>query len=64
MCSDGGGQSNHAHESTKRAGFEIVAEFYDAAVSGADPIQDWAGFAEDREKALSSVGPPIRCGAR
>lgn len=30
---------------TKRAGFEIVAEFYDAAVSGADPIQDRPGFA-------------------
>jgi hypothetical protein len=27
------------------AGFEIVAEFYDAAVSGADPIQDRPGFA-------------------
>ena len=29
----------------ERAGFEIVAEFYDAAVSGADPIQDRPGFA-------------------
>ena len=29
----------------KRAGFEIVAEFYDAAVSGADPIETRAGFA-------------------
>ena len=28
----------------KRAGFEIVAEFYDQAVSGADPIQDRPGF--------------------
>lgn len=28
----------------KRAGYEIVAEFYDAAVSGADPIQDRPGF--------------------
>ncbi len=28
----------------KRAGFEIVAEYYDAAVSGADPIQDRKGF--------------------
>ena len=29
----------------KRAGFDIVAEFfYDAAVSGADPIQDRPGF--------------------
>jgi DNA invertase Pin-like site-specific DNA recombinase len=29
----------------KRAGIEVVAEFYDAAVSGADPIQDRDGFA-------------------
>jgi DNA invertase Pin-like site-specific DNA recombinase len=29
----------------KRHGFEIVAEFYDAAVSGADPIETRAGFA-------------------
>ena len=29
----------------KRAGYELVAEFYDAAVSGADPIQDRPGFA-------------------
>jgi DNA invertase Pin-like site-specific DNA recombinase len=29
----------------KRAGFEVVGEFYDAAVSGADPIQDRPGFA-------------------
>ena len=29
----------------KRGGFELVAEFYDAAVSGADPIQDRPGFA-------------------
>lgn len=29
----------------KAAGFEVVAEFYDAAVSGADPIQDRPGFA-------------------
>jgi DNA invertase Pin-like site-specific DNA recombinase len=28
----------------KRAGFDIVAEFYDQAVSGADPIQERAGF--------------------
>jgi DNA invertase Pin-like site-specific DNA recombinase len=28
----------------KAAGFELVAEFYDAAVSGADPITDRAGF--------------------
>ena len=29
----------------KRAGFQIVEEFYDAAVSGANPIQDRRGFA-------------------
>ena len=29
----------------KRAGLEIVDEFYDAAVSGADPIETRAGFA-------------------
>ena len=29
----------------KRAGFGIVEEFYDAAVSGADPIETRAGFA-------------------
>lgn len=29
----------------KRGGFEIAGEFYDAAVSGADPIQDRPGFA-------------------
>jgi DNA invertase Pin-like site-specific DNA recombinase len=30
----------------KRAGYEIVAELYDAAVSGADPVLDRPGFAE------------------
>ena len=29
----------------KRAGFAIIEEFYDAAVSGADPIETRAGFA-------------------
>ncbi len=29
----------------KRAGYALVAGFYDAAVSGADPIQDRPGFA-------------------
>jgi DNA invertase Pin-like site-specific DNA recombinase len=29
----------------KAAGFEVVGEFYDAAVSGADPIETRAGFA-------------------
>jgi DNA invertase Pin-like site-specific DNA recombinase len=29
----------------KRTGYEIVAEYYDAAVSGADPIEGREGFA-------------------
>jgi DNA invertase Pin-like site-specific DNA recombinase len=38
-------QRNVIQGFAKRAGFEIVAEFYDAAVSGADPIETRAGFA-------------------
>lgn len=34
----------------KRAGLQIVAEFYDAAVSGADPIDTRAGFAAALER--------------
>jgi DNA invertase Pin-like site-specific DNA recombinase len=30
----------------KRGGLEIVAEYYDVAVSGVDPIQDRPGFAQ------------------
>ena len=43
----------------KRGGFEIVAEFYDAAVSGADPIQDRPGFAQllDRIHATRLTSP-------
>ena len=33
------------HAFSKRAGFEIVGEFYDEAVSGADPIEGRKGFA-------------------
>jgi DNA invertase Pin-like site-specific DNA recombinase len=29
----------------RRAGYELVAEFYDAAVKGADPVQERPGFA-------------------
>src|ERR1700741_2904380 len=29
----------------RRAGYELVGEFYDAAVSGADPIDSRPGFA-------------------
>src|SRR5260370_37213552 len=39
---------------TKAAGFEIVATFYDAAVSGADPVTDRPGFAEMLERLMSS----------
>ena len=35
----------HTQSFAKRAGFGIVDEFYDAAVSGADPIETRAGFA-------------------
>lgn len=39
-------RQRHAIETfAKRGGLEIVGEFYDAAVSGADPIQDRPGFA-------------------
>ncbi len=34
------------HAFAKRAAFIIVAEYYDAAVSGADPIETRRGFAE------------------
>ena len=37
----------------KRAGYELVGEFYDAAVSGADPIEDRAGL---RRAARSDRG--------
>jgi DNA invertase Pin-like site-specific DNA recombinase len=38
----------------KRANFEIVGEFYDAAVSGADPIEQRPGFAAMLEKIESN----------
>ena len=38
----------------KRAGYQIVGEFYDAAVSGADPIQDRAGFASMLERIAAN----------
>ena len=34
--------------------FEIVATFYDAAVSGADPVTDRPGFAEMLERLMSN----------
>ena len=36
------------------AGFEIVDQFYDEAVSGADPVTDRKGFAEMLERLLSN----------
>jgi DNA invertase Pin-like site-specific DNA recombinase len=38
----------------KANGFEVVATFYDAAVSGADPVTDRAGFAKMLESLLSN----------
>jgi DNA invertase Pin-like site-specific DNA recombinase len=34
----------------RRAGYELVAEYYDAAVSGADPIDERPGFADLLER--------------
>jgi DNA invertase Pin-like site-specific DNA recombinase len=39
----------------KAAGYEVVAAFYDAVVSGADPVGDRPGFAEMLE-ALLAIG--------
>jgi DNA invertase Pin-like site-specific DNA recombinase len=38
----------------KAAGFEIVGAFYDAAVSGADAVNDRPGFAEMLEHLLGN----------
>src|SRR5271165_1971824 len=38
----------------KANGFEIVAAFYDAAVSGADLVTDRPGFAEMLERLMSN----------
>jgi len=38
----------------KGAGFEIVEAFYDAAISGADPVGNRPGFAEMLEQLLSN----------
>ncbi len=43
----------------KVAGFEIVATFYDAAVSGADPVTDRPGFADMRERLMSNGAKTI-----
>ena len=38
----------------KAAGYEIVEEFYDAAVSGADPVSERLGFAQMLERLMSN----------
>jgi DNA invertase Pin-like site-specific DNA recombinase len=38
----------------KAAGYEIVEEFYDAAVSGADPVSERSGFAQMLERLMSN----------
>jgi DNA invertase Pin-like site-specific DNA recombinase len=38
----------------KANGFDVVGTYYDAAVSGADPVTDRAGFAEMLERLLSN----------
>jgi DNA invertase Pin-like site-specific DNA recombinase len=38
----------------KANGFDVVATYYDAAVSGADPVTDRPGFAEMIERLLSN----------
>ena len=43
----------------KRAGYGIVDEFYDAAVSGADHIETRAGFAARKEQ-LCSINSHLR----
>jgi DNA invertase Pin-like site-specific DNA recombinase len=40
----------------KRAGFEIVAEFYDQAVSGKDPIEGRPGFKALLERIVNNGG--------
>jgi DNA invertase Pin-like site-specific DNA recombinase len=42
------------HDYAKRAGFEIVDEYYDPGVSGADPIEGRRGFAELLDRVESN----------
>ena len=39
---------------TKTSGYEIAEAFYDAAVSGADPVSERSGFAEMLERLMSN----------
>ncbi len=43
----------------KTAGYEIVEEFYDAAVSGADPVSERSGFADMLERLMSNGAKTI-----
>jgi DNA invertase Pin-like site-specific DNA recombinase len=43
----------------KAAGYEIVGEFYDAAISGADPVGECPGFAEMLERLMSNGAKTI-----
>jgi DNA invertase Pin-like site-specific DNA recombinase len=43
----------------KAAGYELVEEFYDAAVSGADPVSERSGFAEMLERLMSNGAKTI-----
>jgi len=43
----------------KTTGYEIVGEFYDAAVSGADPVSERSGFAEMLERLMSNGAKTI-----
>jgi DNA invertase Pin-like site-specific DNA recombinase len=38
----------------RAAGYEVIATFYDAAVSGADPVGERSGFAEMLERLMSN----------
>ena len=43
----------------KRAGFAIIGEYYDAAVSGADPVDQRPGFAEMLQRLASNGAKTI-----
>jgi DNA invertase Pin-like site-specific DNA recombinase len=43
----------------KAAGYEIIDTFYDAAVSGADPVGERSGFAEMLERLMSNGAKTI-----